>query len=156
MKFVYFYDSPVGKLGIAQSLDAITDVFFGDHYNADTYIEQETTLIATAASQLDEYFHGTRTSFELPLAPQGPAFSVAVWMALCDIPYGETRSYQDIARAVGNPSACRAVGNASRKNPIAILLPCHRVVGANGKLSGYAGGLERKAFLLAFEKAPQS
>ena len=153
MKYVYFYDTPIGKIGIAQLEDAITDVFFGDTYTAGAFIEQETVLIARTATQLQEYFRGERKVFDLPLNPEGPAFSASVWGALLEIPHGETRSYQDIAVRVGNPAACRAVGNANGKNPIVIIIPCHRVIGTNGKLTGYGSGLDRKAFLLALEQA---
>ncbi|PAS30562.1 cysteine methyltransferase, partial [Vibrio cholerae] len=100
----------------------------------------------------DEYFSGQRTQFELPLAASGTAFQQSVWHALCKIPYGEIWSYQQLAEAIGNPKAVRAVGLANGKNPISIIVPCHRVVGKNGQLTGYAGGLERKAFLLELEQ----
>ncbi len=103
-------------------------------------------------TQLDEYFAGKRQNFELPLQLHGTDFQKSVWQALCDIPYGETRSYQEIAQAIGNIKACRAVGLANNKNPISIIVPCHRVVGKSGKLVGYAGGLEMKEGLLNLER----
>lgn len=103
-------------------------------------------------SQLLEFFSGKRTSFDFEYELRGTDFQKKVWNALCDIPYGETRSYKDIAIAIGNPKASRAVGNANNKNPITIVVPCHRVIGANGKLVGYAGGLEMKQKLLTIEK----
>ena len=104
------------------------------------------------AAQLEQYFAGRRKTFELPLAPEGTAFQLKVWQALQEIPYGETRSYGQIARAVGNEKAARAVGMANNQNPISIIIPCHRVIGADGKLVGYGGGLERKACLLELER----
>ena len=104
-----------------------------------------------AARQLREYFEGSRTAFDLRLAPRGTPFQLTVWDALTQIPAGETRSYGDIASAVGAPSASRAVGMANGRNPIAIIVPCHRVVGANGTLTGYGGGLDRKRWLLEHE-----
>ena len=102
--------------------------------------------------QLEEYFSGKRSSFSLPMAPVGTQFMQDVWQALVTIPYGEVRSYRDIAKAIGNPKACRAVGMANNRNPLPIIIPCHRVIGANGKLVGYAGGLDCKEKLLALEK----
>ncbi|MBB6052605.1 methylated-DNA--[protein]-cysteine S-methyltransferase [Armatimonas rosea] len=104
-----------------------------------------------AAAQLTEYLEGKRTGFTLPLAPAGTAFQRQVWAELEQIPYGQTISYGELARRIGNPSASRAVGLANGKNPLSIIVPCHRVVGATGKLTGYGGGLERKATLLALE-----
>lgn len=102
--------------------------------------------------QLDEYFAGTRRHFELTLAPEGTAFQRQVWVELCRIPFGETISYRDLAERIGNPRAVRAVGLANGANPIAIVVPCHRVIGANGSLTGYGGGLDRKRFLLSLER----
>jgi methylated-DNA-[protein]-cysteine S-methyltransferase len=101
--------------------------------------------------QLGEYFEGTRTHFELPLQARGSEFEKKVWRALEKIPYGTTRSYLDLAKAIGAPKACRAVGAANGRNPLPIVVPCHRVIGANGKLTGFTGGLGRKAALLAHE-----
>lgn len=113
---------------------------------------EETNLIRETKKQLDEYFKGQRKEFDLPLYPVGTAFQQKVWGALGDIPYGETRTYGEIARQVGNPKGQRAVGMANNKNKIAIVIPCHRVIGANGKLIGYAGGLDIKEALLNLEK----
>ncbi|MGB4439469.1 MAG: methylated-DNA--[protein]-cysteine S-methyltransferase, partial [Sedimentibacter sp.] len=112
----------------------------------------ETKLINNASNQLNEYLNGIRTAFDLPLNPEGTEFQKKVWTALCEIPYGETRSYKQIAEAAGNSKASRAVGMANNKNPIMIFIPCHRVIGANGSLVGYAGGLDMKEKLLALEK----
>ena len=108
-------------------------------------------LLDAAEAQLREYFAGTRRTFDLPLAPRGTAFQQRVWAALRAIPYGETRTYGELAAAIGSPSASRAVGMANHHNPIPIVIPCHRVIGANGTLTGYTGGLEIKRKLLALE-----
>ena len=110
------------------------------------------TEFGECVKQLDKYFAGKLRKFSLDLAPQGTLFQREVWDALLQIPYGETRSYQDIAYAIGNPKAVRAVGNSNARNPIAIIIPCHRVIGANGKLTGYAGGLAYKRALLDLEQ----
>ena len=109
-------------------------------------------VIAATVRQLDEYFAGTRTTFDLPLDPVGTAFQRDVWRALLTIPYGETRSYADIARVIGRPTATRAVGAANGRNPIPIVTPCHRVIGSNGTLTGFGGGLPNKQLLLALER----
>ncbi|MDI1229032.1 MAG: methylated-DNA--[protein]-cysteine S-methyltransferase [bacterium] len=108
-------------------------------------------ILSEAERQLKEYFAGTRNRFDLPLDFNGTPFQKKVWAALCRIPFGETRSYGDIAKQVGSPKAVRAVGSANGKNPISIIAPCHRVIGANGKLTGFAGGLPVKEFLLGLE-----
>ncbi len=105
-----------------------------------------------AVRQLEAYFSGKLKSFDLKLAPEGTEFQKSVWRALCKIPYGETRTYKDIAESIGNPKAYRAVGLANNRNPISIIVPCHRVIGSNGKLTGYACGLDIKAFLLNLEQ----
>lgn len=113
---------------------------------------RDDTVASDAVAQLGEYFAGTRTRFDLRLAPAGTAFQTRVWDALRDIPFGETRTYGELAALIGRPGASRAVGLANGRNPIAIVVPCHRVVGASGALTGYAGGVERKAWLLAHER----
>lgn len=110
-------------------------------------------VLTETVRQLDEYFEGTRREFELELAPKGTVFQLAVWDALLAIPYGATASYGDIARTVGRPNAVRAVGQANGHNPIAIIVPCHRVIGSDHSLTGYGGGIDRKRFLLALEGA---
>ncbi len=112
-----------------------------------------TPLLREAKRQLEEYFDGSRRVFELPLAPKGTPFQLRCWEALLQIPYGMTATYADIARAAGSPKGFRAAGLANNRNPIAIIIPCHRVIGSNGKLVGFGGGLEVKAFLLRFEAA---
>ena len=114
---------------------------------------KETPLLVEAEKQLIEYFNKTRTKFDLPLAPQGTDFMKRVWKELIQIPYGETRTYKQIAQKIGNEKASRAVGMANNKNPIPIIIPCHRVIGANNKLVGYALGLDKKEFLLDLEKS---
>jgi methylated-DNA-[protein]-cysteine S-methyltransferase len=109
-------------------------------------------VLDRAARELDEYLAGTRRSFDLPLAPRGTPFQRAVWEALTAIPYGTTATYAQLATAVGRPAAVRAVGQANGRNPIAVVVPCHRVVGADGSLTGYAGGTDRKAALLDLER----
>ncbi len=109
-------------------------------------------LLQQAAAQLAEYFAGTRQNFDLPLAASGTAFQQQVWQQLCRVPYGQTQSYGELALRLGNKNAMRAVGAANGRNPIAIIVPCHRVIGADGKLTGYAGGLHRKVWLLQHEQ----
>ena len=111
-------------------------------------------VLGLAASQLAEYFAGDRTEFDLPLAPRGDAFQQEVWALLREIPHGQTRSYGDLARALGDVNLSQRVGWANGRNPISIIVPCHRVIGADGSLVGYAGGLDRKRFLLALEEPP--
>jgi O-6-methylguanine DNA methyltransferase len=114
--------------------------------------DAEVAPLPETRRQLQEYFDGTRTTFDVPLAAQGTEFQQRVWKALCDIPWGETISYGELARRIGDPGASRAVGMANGRNPVSIIVPCHRVIGANGKLTGYGGGMERKAFLIQHEK----
>ena len=151
MEKIFFYETPVGKLCIGEENGAITRVTW--RQIPEESILEETELILECKTQLDAYFRGERKGFDLPLLPKGTAFQQKVWKALTEIPYGETRTYGEIAAAVGNPKAARAVGMANNKNPIGIIIPCHRVVGASGKLVGYAGGMDRKEWLLELEKA---
>ncbi len=154
MKYVYYYDTALGRLGIAEEDGALTDLFFAWEKNQPQATEEkETTLLREAARQIAEYLAGERREFDLPLKPQGTDFQQRDWQALLTIPYGETRSYGQIAAQLGNAKACRAVGLANNRNPIAIIIPCHRVVGADGKLVGYGGGLEIKEKLLKLEAA---
>ncbi|WP_312088699.1 methylated-DNA--[protein]-cysteine S-methyltransferase [Megamonas funiformis] len=114
---------------------------------------QTTELLSMATIQLDEYFQGKRTIFSLPFKLTGTPFQLAVWKELQNIPYGKTTSYKEIAQKINKPKACRAVGMANNKNPLPIIIPCHRVIGSNGKLIGYAGGLNLKNYLLELEKS---
>ncbi|MGI6615375.1 MAG: methylated-DNA--[protein]-cysteine S-methyltransferase [Dethiobacteria bacterium] len=149
---LFFYNSPLGRIAIAENSEAITHLYFNREPGFPGAVPRETALLKEAALQLEQYFAGRRKTFELPLAPEGTAFQLKVWQALQEIPYGQTRSYGQIARAVGNEKAARAVGMANNQNPISIIIPCHRVIGADGKLVGYGGGLERKACLLELER----
>jgi len=152
-------DSPVGAL----TLVAVDGVLAGLYMTEQRHLppseafggpaeNPDAELFAAAARQLREYFTGARTAFDLELALNGTAFQRRVWTALQDIPYGQTVSYAQLADRLGQPSASRAVGLANGKNPISIIVPCHRVVGADGGLTGYGGGIERKRFLLAHEQ----
>ena len=148
-----FYDTVLGEFGIEEAAGVITRLFFSDSKKGRGAVaDGKSLLLDEAFRQLDEYFSGTRTAFSLPLAPAGTPFQQCVWKVLETIPYGETWSYKEVAARVGNPKAMRAVGMANNRNPIAIVIPCHRVIGADGSLVGYGGGLERKAWLLALEK----
>ena len=151
MKNVFFYQTPIGKIGIAENGTAIINAYFNELILQDAAVH-ETALLKEAGRQLKDYLAGKRKFFELPLAPAGTEFQQNVWMALQEIPYGKTCSYGEIAENIGHPQAFRAVGMANNKNPIPIFIPCHRVIGANGKLIGYAGGLDVKKYLLDLEK----
>jgi len=148
---IYFYQYPIGTVGIAEDSGGVCRVCFGQHTPIG-YAVKETPLISKAALQLYEYFDGKRAEFELPFSHRGTDFQHLVWNALTKIPLGETRSYRDIAEVVGNPRAYRAVGMANNKNPLAIFIPCHRVIGHDGGLGGYAGGLAVKQYLLDLER----
>jgi O-6-methylguanine DNA methyltransferase len=151
MRNTFYYDTQIGRIGIVQNGSSITHVRFGEIHELDINII-ETPLLKKAYGQIQEYLNGKRKVFDLPLAPQGTDFQQRVWKALQEIPYGKTNSYKDIASNIGNVNAARAVGKANNKNPILLIIPCHRVIGANGKLVGYAGGLDVKGKLLDIEK----
>ena len=144
--------SPVGSLLLAVSERGLVALQFSGRRIPAGWVESE-EKIAPFARQLEEYFAGRRRQFNLPLDLRGTDFQKRCWRALLKIPYGETRSYADIARAIGNPAAVRAVGLANGQNPIAIIVPCHRVIGSDGSLTGYGGGLENKRRLLELEGA---
>lgn len=150
-------DSPVGRLLIATGDDGLRCVEFDDPRHpvrpGSDWVERDHPVIDETRRQLDAYFAAKLTRFDLPLAARGTPFQQRVWRALCDVAYGATCSYADIARALNAPTATRAVGAANGRNPIAIIVPCHRVIGANGSLTGYGGGLARKEFLLGLEGA---
>ena len=152
MKSYYYFNTKIGKIGIAENGAAITHVQFANEKPALEGGYQKTPLLKMAAEQLKEYFEGKRTDFNLPLSPAGTEFQLKVWKALQTIPYGETRSYRQVAEIIKKPKACRAVGMANNRNPIAIIIPCHRVIGSNGNLVGYGGGLDLKQQLLDLEK----
>ena len=140
--------TPVGHLRIDSAGSAITGV----NRTADRPTPPQTPLLEECVRQLEAYFAGTLQCFDLPLHLEGTAFRVKVWQALQAIPYGETRSYGQLAAMVGNPRASRAVGGANHHNPISIIVPCHRVIGADGSLTGYGSGLDMKAWLLEHER----
>jgi len=152
-------DSPVGPLTVVAEAGALVGLYMDlqrhrpddDELGAEEPRGREAEPFKTASDQLDAYFTGGLTRFTLPLAPRGSEFQQRVWAALLEIPYGETESYGELAGRIGSPGAARAVGLANGKNPIGIVIPCHRVVGSNGKLTGYGGGLDRKKQLLDLE-----
>jgi len=147
------HESPVGALTLMSNGEALTAILFEKpRYPLPEQPRGEDKIIAAARRQLDQYFDGKLKAFDLSLAPQGTAFQQSVWQALLAIPYGVTRSYGEQAKAIGNPAAVRAVGLANGRNPISIIIPCHRVIGANGSLTGYGGGMERKQWLLDLEQ----
>jgi len=152
MKNIFFYQTDLGEIGIAANGNAVTNLYLKKENIPRDTVVQETELIKEAARQLQDYLAGKLRDFNLPLAPAGTEFMRRVWESLRAIPYGQTRSYQEVAQSVGNKKASRAVGLANNRNPIPIFIPCHRVIGANGKLVGYGGGLEIKAYLLDLEK----
>ena len=144
------FDTPVGQMALAGEGDAISRLYLPG-LPLPRLASRETPLLARGREELLEYLAGARRDFDLPLAPQGTPFQQRVWAALREIPYGQTRSYRELALATGSPRGYRAVGMANHRNPIPILIPCHRVVGADGSLTGYAGGLELKRKLLELE-----
>lgn len=152
MKYIFFYQTEVGSICLGEEDDFITDLRFKDEWDLQDSQIKETPLIKDAKKQLDEYFAGNRKKFDLPLKPRGTEFQNSVWKALEEIPYGETKYYGEIAEIIGNPKASRAVGLANNRNPISIIIPCHRVIGKNGKLVGYGGGLHIKELLLNLEE----
>lgn len=150
------HDSPTGELLLVSNGEALTDL----HMTAGRYVpmisqdwvrDRTRPLFTQTKRELDAYFQGKLRTFTMPLAPSGTDFQKRAWIALTKIPYGETRTYGQQAQIVGQPSAVRAIGAANGKNPIGIIVPCHRVIGANGTLTGYAGGLHNKEFLLKLE-----
>lgn len=152
MESAWYYQTSIGRVCISSNGKSITHLYFaGEKIPQDITVE-ETPLMREAGRQLIEYLDGKRRVFDIPLEMKGTDFQRSVWEALNRIPWGETRSYKDIAESMGNPKACRAVGMANNKNPLPIFIPCHRVVGANGKLVGYAGGLDIKEKLLLLER----
>ena len=152
MKHVWMYDTVLGQVAIAEESGRVTNLFFPEEYIPLELQRKETDALKKAAEQLREYLQGKRTVFDVPLAPEGTAFQKQVWEALIKIPYGETSSYGKLAQDIGRPGAARAVGMANNRNPIPVIIPCHRVIGADGSLVGYGGGLPIKEKLLALEK----
>lgn len=150
---IAYYQSPIGTLEIEDNNNCISAIRILSQMPSNTNNDTSSTLLNEAIRQLDEYFKGERTVFDLPLDQEGTVFQKKAWDYLLDIPYGETRSYQDEAQAIGSPNGYRATGSANGKNNIPIIIPCHRVINNNGKLGGYAYGLETKQWLLEMEKA---
>ena len=157
MNTKYFYDiinSPLGNLLLVGSEEGLKEISFSnpnkDFKIHDSWLQDDTKLLPVK-EQLDLYFAKELTKFEIDLAPDGTVFQKQIWNQLLEIPYGEIRSYQDIANSIEKPNACRAIGMANSQNPIPVIIPCHRVIGKNGKLTGYAGGLDIKAKLLQIE-----
>jgi len=155
-------DTPIGHLTIIASAEGITHILFDGREPADAGLDEtipavvDNAMLNRAATQLIEYFDGTRHEFDLPLDPSGTEFQVQAWLALADIPYGDTTTYASQAEAIGRPNAVRAVGSANGANPIPIVLPCHRVIGSDGSLTGYAGGIDVKRRLLEMERSQQT
>lgn len=147
-----YYESPLGTLTLMEENGSLTAVHLERVEPPKGCRPAETPLLSRARRQLWEYFEGKRKSFDLPLAPAGTPFQQEVWLRMSEIPYGQTATYSQLAAKAGHPTAARAVGGACHSNPIAIILPCHRVVGSTGKLTGYAGGLPMKEALLALEQ----
>jgi methylated-DNA-[protein]-cysteine S-methyltransferase len=154
------YASPIGPLTLASDGQALTGLAFETQSHPVRALEGaeagRDSVLDETRRQLDLYFAGKLKTFDLALNPQGTAFQKRVWTALRAIPFGRTVSYADIASTIGSPKAVRAVGGANGRNPIAVIVPCHRVIGANGSLTGFGGGMERKQFLLALEKGQKS
>ena len=158
------YDSPLGLLYLASIGNelclcswqgrAVCHEFLRQH-GAESDYGQEWTVVERARKELDEYFDGDREEFDIPLRMFGTEFQRLVWAALSGIPYGETESYREVARSIGRPLAVRAVANACARNPLSIFIPCHRVVGSDGRLTGYAGGVEKKERLIAMERSDE-
>ncbi len=145
-------ETPIGPLTLTEEDGALTGVLFSPDAPRGALVA-ETPLIRQAFEQLEEYFRGERRAFDLPMDARGTPFQRRCWQALLAIPYGQTRTYAQQAQAVGSPRACRAVGMANHRNPLPVLIPCHRVVGADGSLTGYAGGLRIKQMLLEIEQS---
>ena len=153
MTHLAYYQTEIGTIGIAATEEAITHVLFPGSQPPEGAVKGETPLIKRAIEQLEEYLNGKRKSFDLPLSFSGTPFQEMVWNALLTIPYGETRTYSEIAHQIGRHKAFRAVGMANNKNPLSIFIPCHRVIGTGGKMVGYGGGVHIKEHLLKLEGA---
>lgn len=151
MKKIFYYKTEIGLIGIAEEDGYISDMVFGSD-GPEGAEKGETRLIRMAFDQIEEYLSGKRKVFDLPLMIEGTKFQEKVWNELLKIPYGETRTYGQVAEAVGKPKAVRAIGAANNRNTLPIIIPCHRVVGAKGSLTGYSGGLEAKRKLLEIEE----
>ena len=151
MKRVFYYQTTIGKIGIAEEYGFVTNIYFMNMKQPLDAKQYETEILKETYNQICEYLRGERKEFDIPLNPSGTDFQQTVWSELLNIPYGETRTYKDIATALGSENSTRAVGSANNKNPIPIIIPCHRVIGADGSLSGYSGGADIKQKLLETE-----
>lgn len=149
----FSFESPVGNLNLESTDNTILRLSFNGKKPCDPGVTAQPEIIRKAVQQLKEYFNGRRKDFSLPLAPEGTDFQMEVWKQLQEIPYGSTTTYSQLSEKLGNPKAIRAIGRANGQNPIPIIIPCHRVVGANNELTGYSGGIERKRKLLQLEGA---
>lgn len=152
---IYFYESDIGKIGIAENGGRITNLYFSSDMIPQNMQIYETPVLKEAGQQLKLYLEGRLKKFTVLLNPEGTAFMKQMWSLLCEIPYGTTVSYMDLAIKIGKPNAARAVGLANSRNPIPILIPCHRVIGTNGSLTGYLGDIELKKKLLELENAKE-
>ncbi|AVQ17374.1 methylated-DNA--[protein]-cysteine S-methyltransferase [Fusobacterium gonidiaformans 3-1-5R] len=152
MKYYIKYVSPVADLYLVEEQGQLVEISYHHLKKKEEMEEKNTELLQEVKRQLEEYFSGRLQNFDLPLKPKGTDFQKQVWKALLTIPYGETKSYGDIAKQIGKEKAVRAVGGANHVNPISIVIPCHRVIGKNGNLTGYGGGLEVKEKLLELER----
>lgn len=156
MQALYFYQGLIGRYAVAETDGFLSRIWLGDRLPLvpEAVEVRETPLLKEARQQLDAYFAGTLRQFHLPLAPQGTPFQLKVWGKLLEIPYGTAVTYGELARRTGNAQAARAVGAANSRNPLPVLIPCHRVLGCGGRLTGYTGGLEVKVKLLRLERIP--
>lgn len=150
--YTYYYDTNIGVIYIAEENGYITNISFKNVSSISSTIIKETPIIKDTYIQINDYLNKKRKYFDIPYLIKGTEFQNKVWNELLNIPYGETRSYKEIATAINNPKSCRAVGLANNKNPLPLIVPCHRVIGSNNKLVGYAGGLHIKEFLLKLEE----
>ena len=153
MPYKTYIETKIGRIGIAEENQCLTHLVFQHKKDPVDAVEQSTPFLCSVALKINEYLDGKRKEFDIPLKFYGTDFQVLVWKSLLTIPYGETRSYREIAEQVGKVKAWRAVGMANHWNPIAIVVPCHRVIGADGSLTGFAGGLALKRRLLEMEKS---
>ncbi len=149
---MYFYDTKIGRIGLVEEEEAITALYLKELPIPADFVVSETTLLKEAARQVQSYFVGELREFNLPVKILGTDFMKKVLAKVMEIPYGQTATYQEIAIQIGQPKAVRAVGQANHRNPLPLIIPCHRIIGTNGRLTGYAGGLELKEFLLQLEQ----
>ena len=152
LKSIFSYNTSIGKINIVEEDGFLTDVCISENFVIEDATIKETTLIKETIGEINDFLAGRRREFDLPLLPKGTEFQKKVWRELQNIPYGKTCSYKDIAEKIGSPKAARAIGRANNKNPIILIIPCHRVIGSDGRLVGYGAGLELKERLLALEK----